>query len=104
MTRLRDVTTLIRSKNAGPFLLTIDIIFDGKDSYDRVVAAELLTREKFSAMYGVPFDDVEVFLCPEVVAVKATFPRLVPSGDVFDTDVYGAQQIGPLLDIEVPIG
>ena len=36
-------------------------------------------------------------------AFKATIPRLVPSGDVGDTDVYGAQQHAPLLDVEIPI-
>ena len=35
-------------------------------------------------------------------AIKITIPRLVPSGDPGDTDVYGAQQHAPLLDIEIP--
>jgi hypothetical protein len=102
MPRLRDVTTLIRSKNAGPFLLTLDVIFDRKDIYERVVEAKVLSRERISALYQVPVEQVEFFLCPEILAIKATLPRLVSSGDVLDTDVYGAQQLGPLLDIEVP--
>ena len=36
-------------------------------------------------------------------AFKATIPRLIPSGDVGDTDVYGAQQHAPLLEVEIPI-
>jgi hypothetical protein len=36
-------------------------------------------------------------------AFKATFPRLVPSGDVGDTDVYGCQQHAPLLDVDLPV-
>jgi hypothetical protein len=102
MPRLRDVTTLIRSKNAGPFLLTLDVIFDKKEIYERVVAVKVLSRETISSLYQVPVAQVEFFLCPEILAIKATLPRLVSSGDVLDTDVYGAQQLGPLLDIEVP--
>ena len=37
------------------------------------------------------------------IAWKATLPRRIPSGAVGDTDVYGAQQHAPLLDIEVPL-
>ena len=36
-------------------------------------------------------------------AFKATLPRLVPAGDIGDTDVYGAQQHAPLLDVDIPI-
>ena len=34
---------------------------------------------------------------------KATLPRLIPAGDIGDTDVYGAQQHAPLLDVEIPV-
>ena len=37
------------------------------------------------------------------LAFKATIPRLVPAGDIGDTDVYGAQQHAPLLDVKVPM-
>ena len=36
-------------------------------------------------------------------AFKATLPRLVPAGEIGDTDVYGAQQHAPLLDIDIPV-
>jgi len=103
MQRLRDITKLIRSKNAGPFLLTLDIIFDRRDIYEQVVASKLLSKETIAGLYKAEPGDVEFFLCPEIMAIKATLPRLVGSGDPLDSDVYGAQQIGPLLDIEIPI-
>jgi len=37
------------------------------------------------------------------VAFKAILTRLVPAGDIGDTDVYGAQQHAPLLDVDIPI-
>ena len=36
-------------------------------------------------------------------AFKATLPRPMSAGDIGDTDVYGVQQHGPLLDIDIPI-
>jgi hypothetical protein len=37
------------------------------------------------------------------LALKAALPRLMPAGDIGDTDVYGAQQHCPLLDVDIPI-
>lgn len=103
MARLRDVTTMIRSKNAGPFLLTLDIIFDRRATYEQVVQSALLSAQTIAGLYQVPVDQVEFFLCPEILAIKATLPRVVGSGDPLDSDVYGAQQIGPLLELEIPV-
>lgn len=94
---------MIRSKNAGPFLLTLDIIFDRRAAYEQVVQSALLSAQTIAALYKVPVDQVEFFLCPEILAIKATLPRVVGSGDPLDSDVYGAQQIGPLLELEIPV-
>jgi hypothetical protein len=103
MARLRDITALVRSKNAGPFLLTLDVIFDRRDVYEQVISAKVLSAEIIARLYKVPVEHVEFFICPEIMAIKATLPRPVSSGDPLDSDVYGAQQIGPLLDLEVPL-
>lgn len=104
MARLRDITTLVRSKNAGPFLLTLDIIFERREIYESVVRSGVLNPESIAQMYKVTPAEVDFSLCPEVNAIKATLPRLVGSGDPLDTDVYGAQQVGPLLELDIPIG
>ncbi len=103
MTRLTDLATLVRSKNAGPFLLTLDIVFRDRASYEAVVKSGVLSAQSVARMYGVPADDVQFFLCPEINAIKATLPRVVGAGDPLDTDVYGAQQVGPLMNVEVPV-
>jgi len=103
MASLKDITTLVRSKNAGPFLLTLDIIFERREIYDAVVRSGALSAGSIARMYKVAPAEVEFSLCPEVNAIKATLPRLVGSGDPLDSDVYGAQQIGPLLALEIPL-
>ena len=56
-----------------------------------------------SRLYSVPESDVLLVEFPPANAFKATIPRLHGSGAVEDSDVYGAQQHGPLMDVELPI-
>ena len=58
MTCLGDLAKLIRSKNAGPFILTFDIMFDDEASYRRVIGAGVITKEAFARLYSVPVDDI----------------------------------------------
>jgi len=46
MTTLGDLARLIRSKNAGPFVLTFDIMFDDKADYLRVRDSGVVTKER----------------------------------------------------------
>ena len=46
MTKLGELASLIRSKNAGPFELTFDIMFDNVDSFERVKASGALSAER----------------------------------------------------------
>jgi hypothetical protein len=101
MTLLGDVAHLIRSKNAGPFLLTFDVLFDSPATYDRVVRSDKLTQASIGALYGVPESSVALTFYPAANAIKATIPRRVPAGDVGDSDLYGAQQYIPLADVEI---
>ena len=103
MPRIRDIAKACKSKNAGPFELTLDVVFDQRSMYERVRATGVLGPGLFARLYNVRAEDVLFTEYPAGNAFKATIPRLVPSGDVGDTDVYGAQQHAPLLDVEIPI-
>jgi hypothetical protein len=100
--KLAEMAGLIRSKNAGPFLLTFDIMFDNEEKYRRVVSARIITKEWFEKAYGIPAGEVDIYFYEPAWAIKVTIPRPIPSGDPFDTDVYGGQQYGPLVNLEVP--
>ena len=103
MARIRDIAQACKSKNAGPFELTIDVVFADRAVFDRVRATGVLGPALFAKLYNVREEDVLFTPYPAGNAFKATLPRLVASGDVGDTDVYGAQQHAPLLDVEVPL-
>jgi hypothetical protein len=98
--RLSDIAQVIRSKNAGPCRLTLDIMFASDTDYQRVVQSPALSREAIGLLYRIPSEDVTVIPYPLGRAIKITLPRDT-AGDPGDRDVYGAQQHAPLLGIEI---
>ena len=103
MTRLADLAKTIRSKNAGVDLITFDVIFADRASYERVKRARVLTRESVCALYRIPASRICDFVeFDPGNAIKFTIYRERPSGSPGDPDIFGAQQYAPLLDIEVP--
>jgi hypothetical protein len=103
MVKLKDIAKACKSKNAGPFHITLDIMFDDAALFERVRTTGVLTPELIARLYGVREEEVLFTEYSPALAWKATLPRRIPSGAVGDTDVYGAQQHAPLLDIEVPL-
>lgn len=99
--RLYDLAKVIRSKNAGPFSLTVDLIFSSSDDMDRVLRNPQLSPETIAQRYGVAAEQVSIHALRPACALKITLPRRVSSGAPGDTDVYGSQQHMPLADIEV---
>ena len=102
MARLRDLARLIRSKNAGPFLLTTDIMFADVTAYEHVRDSGVISAGLVSRLYNVSPELVQITNVDPALAIKVSIPRPVPSGDLADTDVFGGQQYGPLVDLEVP--
>jgi hypothetical protein len=104
MRELWQFTKLIRSKNAGPFELTFDIIFKDRESFDEVLRSGRLSSETISQLYGVDRGQVRFSAIEELLAVKISMPRRVFSGDVMDTDIYGGQFHGPLVRLPIDVG
>src|SRR5207245_9105994 len=88
MKELWEFTKLIRSKNAGPFELTFDIMFKDADCFDQVMKSGKLSSEAIAELYKVELGQVQFFAIKELLTVKISIPRRVFSGDMRDTDVY----------------
>lgn len=100
--RLYDLASAIRSKNAGPFTLTIDLALPDREAFARVLGAEGLAPARIAALYGVAADSVRVTPFERVLTIKVALPRPgASSGAPGDRDVYGCQQHFPLADVEV---
>ncbi len=102
MDKLSALAKVIRSKNAGALLLTLDVMFEDEVIYKRVLDSNVLNVRAIAELYGVSNNQVDIVPFDVALAIKVTLPRAVPAGSPGDTDVYGAQQHAPLLDLEVP--
>lgn len=93
---------VVRSKNAGPFELTYDIIFRSRTIFNRLKTKGNIGRPWVCRVLGVKARDIlgMVWFDP-AAALKITVVRSVASGAAEDRDVYGAQQHVPLLDAAV---
>jgi hypothetical protein len=96
---LRDVCRTVRSKNAGPFWLTIDLFFKDREAYARHHADPAIGAEAVAALYGVDPALVRRFEVDDLCVVKISIPRPSPQGGVVERDMHGGQQYAPLLDV-----
>jgi hypothetical protein len=101
--RLRDAAAFIRSKNAGPFMLTIDVFFDDDEQCARVLSSGTISPEAIARLYPVAAGDVRIIHVAQAKAIKITLPRPFAAGETGDRDVAGGQQFAPLLDLVVPL-
>lgn len=101
-TPLREIASVIRSKNAGPFLLTFDVMFDSDDDFHAVWDGGSFTREKVAELFDVEEAAVtSIFAVPRGRAIKLTLRRPLAQGAFGESDMYGCQQHAPLLDYGV---
>ncbi len=99
---LTELAEVIRSKNSGPYELTMDIIFKDFVSYEKVKQNRVINKKLISRLYQIPEEDISSIIeFDPAKAIKITIKRPIVAGAVGESDVYGAQQHAPLLTIEV---
>lgn len=101
MTTIAELCSLIRSKNAGPFVLTFDLMFTDRDNYARVKRTRPITKQLLAQLYKQKEEDIVLVYHDQALAIKASFPRPVYQGELQDSDCYGGQQYVPLMSIPV---
>ena len=89
MARLGDAVQMVRSKNASPFMVTVDVFCGTDAAFQRVNAA--LSTTAVGRLYRVDPERVGRYELPEIRVVKFSFPRPVPQGSRGDRDMHGAQ-------------
>ena len=99
--KLVDIAKVIRSKNAGPTTLTLDLLFNDEAGFKLACASKSLAPDAIAKLYSQPPAKVQVLPYPPALAIKIVMPRRIVSGDPGDSDVYGAQQHGPMLAAEL---
>lgn len=101
---LKDIANVIRSKNAGPFELTLDVLLKDDAMFEKLKAADIINKKVIAELYRIPEEDViSIVYFPNAKAIKATIVRPLPSGALGERDVYGAQQHVPLVNFTFDI-
>lgn len=101
MTRLREVCRSIRSKNAGPFWVTVDMFFKDAATYKRYHESRALSAAALASAFGVNAALVKRFQIDDLCALKVSYPRSTPQGGIVERDMHCGQQYVRLLDIEL---
>jgi len=99
--KLSQLAKVIRSKNAGPLTLSIDVLFDTESDFEAAGAAEELQAPALAVRLRRPQEDIRVITDSRARAIKVVMPRAVVAGGRGDFDVYGSQQHAAFLDIEL---
>ena len=100
MKTLYELAKVLRSKNSGPFELTLDILFDNIENYQLVKDSGKISVETICELYNLSKEEVRhLVFYDQALGVKITILRDIPSGSIGDRDVYGAQQHAPLMKI-----
>jgi hypothetical protein len=101
MANISQTAKYVRSKNAGPFKITVDIFCGTEENFEKMRASKTVTAETVANIYGVPASSVQQFFLPNLWVVKFSFPRIKPQGDRYENDMHGGQQYIRMLDLEV---
>jgi hypothetical protein len=101
MPKLAEVCRYVRSKNAGPFWVTIDLFFDGPEPYARYRQDPAISAAAIAGIYGVDVGQVRRFEVDDLHVVKLSIPRTEPQGGVLERDMHSGQQYAPLLELEL---
>ena len=99
MARLGEMVDKVRSKNAGPFWLTIDIFCGDRAVYQSV--DQKLSTATVAKLLQQPEENLKRFSMPNLNVIKFSLPRPHIQGSRLDRDMHGAQWAILLEEMEI---
>ncbi len=100
MATIGETAYYVRSKNAGPFWVTVDIFCGEKDVFEKLSASASITKEKVAEVYGVKSEEVKIFYIPNLNVIKISYPRVMPQGQKYERDMHAGQQYVQIAELE----
>ena len=88
MAQLKTRVEKIRSKNAGPFWVTVDVFCHRDGSFDEIAA--FLTTARVAAAFAAPEDTLQRYELRDLDVLKFSLPRPQIQGTRTDRDMHGA--------------
>lgn len=100
--KLYDLATVIRSKNSGPFQITLDVLFDDAEIYRKIKESGIISRKCIAELYKMEESRIQqIVFFDTALGFKITYDRSISSGTCGERDVYGAQQHAPLAEMKI---
>jgi hypothetical protein len=101
---LKDLADIVRSKNAGPYRITFDVLFRDKERYEAVRSTGAISPQSVAAAYGIDVSQISSFFEIDMAnAMKITIIRPRAQGSAGDGDMYGCQHHVPLMNLQIPV-
>jgi hypothetical protein len=99
LAELGNLVHKIRSKNAGPFWLTIDIFCGDTNVFNSVRAA--LTTPRVACVFRIDSQTLQRFEIPDLNVIKFSMPRPTIQGVSGDRDMHGASWAELLAELQL---
>ncbi len=100
--KLMDLATVVRSKNASPFMTTLDLFFAEEENYQLVKGSGVLTPELIASLHKLPVEDVVgIWFVDSWLGITISNLKHYPSDHPSSSDHYGSQQSVALLEVEI---
>jgi hypothetical protein len=93
---LGELALEVRSKNAGPFWVTMELFMRDAEGYATVADEDFINEEVIARLYDLDPADIQIFRIPALNVVKISFPRPVAQGSLRDRDIHAGQHHVPL--------
>ena len=91
----------VRSKNAGPFWVTMDIFAANKDDYEVIKNSPHMNKKELGDLFDTDPEVLKLFFMDDLNVIKVSIPRKMPQGARYERDMHAGQQYIPLLDYEL---
>lgn len=101
MATVQQVCHHIRSKNAGPFWVTVDFFFDGAENFERYHGSAAIGPQAIAHAFGVDPALVQHHPVSSLNVLKVSYPRTSAQGGIVERDMHSGQQCVRLLGIEL---
>ena len=88
MAELGKLVEKVRSKNAGPFWLTIDIFCGSVEVFETLVRA--LSTQRIAQLMGTDVSHIKRFDIKPLNVIKFSLPRQIVQGSIGERDMHGA--------------
>lgn len=99
MPEIGRIADKVRSKNAGPFWLTIDIFAGSPDAFRQI--RDGLSTDRVATALRVAPETIKRFDIEALNVIKISLPRPVVQGHVTDRDMHGAAWAAVIAELDI---